>query len=238
MRRRRFSALLLLALTGTAGLPHSTATAQTALPPSSPPATSTGAGNLPDVGGTPQTSDQPSFQGTPDQGNASIQSTAAMATVTVVTAMPVTAKARATVSPTAARATQPDRATVARATVADTGRPVTLRSTDMVTAGTAAVSTAATATGRSALISSGRTASNRLRQPTNERAACGPPFLRPEPATWSRCHSGAETCATEVIRFSPSPCPAKHHATLARRGGILGSDTCGVGGSLRCSSWL
>ena len=74
MRRRQFSALLLLALTGTAGLPHSTATAQTALPPSSPPATSTGAGNLPDVGGTPQTSDQPSFQGTPDQGNASIQS--------------------------------------------------------------------------------------------------------------------------------------------------------------------
>lgn len=38
------------------------------------PAPPTGAGDEPDLGGTPQTSDQPAAQGTPDQGNPSIQS--------------------------------------------------------------------------------------------------------------------------------------------------------------------
>ena len=43
-------------------------------PAAVPPAAPTGAGNLPDLGGTAQTSGQPAAQGTPEQGNPSIQS--------------------------------------------------------------------------------------------------------------------------------------------------------------------
>ncbi len=70
MRRRRLSSLTLLALAGATALSVAPAGAQSTAPAGVP----TGAGNLPDLGGTPQTSDQPSAQGTPDQGNASIQS--------------------------------------------------------------------------------------------------------------------------------------------------------------------
>lgn len=50
------------------------ATAQTPRLAAAPAGIPTGAGGQPDLGGTPQTSDQPSAQGTPDQGNPSIQS--------------------------------------------------------------------------------------------------------------------------------------------------------------------
>ena len=72
MPRRRVSSLVFCALAAASALLPGSAAAQAAASASG--TTSTGAGNLPDIGGTPQTSDQPSFQGTPDQGNASIQS--------------------------------------------------------------------------------------------------------------------------------------------------------------------
>ncbi|MGI4796986.1 MAG: carbohydrate porin, partial [Janthinobacterium lividum] len=55
-------------------LPIIAALASPAAAQSAPPAAPTGAGNQRDLGGTPQSSDQPAGQGTPDQGNTSIQS--------------------------------------------------------------------------------------------------------------------------------------------------------------------
>ncbi|RYC32806.1 carbohydrate porin [Lichenibacterium minor] len=72
MRRRRPSTLkFVLALAGATAAIALPAGAQSTLPA---PAVPTGSGNLPDLGGTPQTSDQTAAQGTPDQGNTSIQS--------------------------------------------------------------------------------------------------------------------------------------------------------------------
>ena len=65
-RRRAPSLLASVAATALA--------ARLAVAPASAQDTPTGAGNLPDLGGTPQSSGQPSAQGTEEQGNASIAS--------------------------------------------------------------------------------------------------------------------------------------------------------------------
>ena len=67
MRCRNAGLGIALLIAGSSG----TAWAQTQPAPAAAPV---GSGNQPEVGGTPQSSGQPAFQGTPDQGNSSIQS--------------------------------------------------------------------------------------------------------------------------------------------------------------------
>lgn len=67
---RRLPSCLPLVLAGMLSLSSQhPATAQSA-----PPGSGNGAGDVPDIGGTPQTSGKPAAEGTPDQGNPSIQS--------------------------------------------------------------------------------------------------------------------------------------------------------------------
>ena len=65
---------LYLGVLATLALVAVSAPASSQQAPSQPPNPPTGAGNQPDLGGTPQSSDQPAAQGTTDQGNSSIQS--------------------------------------------------------------------------------------------------------------------------------------------------------------------
>ena len=68
---RLIGVLTAVSLMVTATAPKALAQTTTPLPTAPRPV---GSGNQPEVGGTPQSSGQPAFQGTPDQGNPSIQS--------------------------------------------------------------------------------------------------------------------------------------------------------------------